>query len=156
MASGALTTVAELTSSDSAAVVSMPFSVKLVAVTAPEKRADESSALARLSGKKVVAFAVPYRSDLPPFAAAPAGAPRRRFRDFVALAARLVRCAGGGDFLDSGCECPLTLKMHSKRAGGEPPRLFHPAAPREAAGGAAGRQARANRGERAYSLFDAC
>ena len=35
MASGALTTVAELTSSDSAAVVSMPFSVKLVAVTAP-------------------------------------------------------------------------------------------------------------------------
>ena len=73
----------------------------LVAVTAPEKRADESSALARLSGKKVVAFAVPYRSDLPPFAAAPSGAPRRRFRDFVALATRLVRC---GECLDSGRE----------------------------------------------------
>ena len=63
-----------------------------VAVTSPEKRSDASSALGRLAGKKYVAFAVPYRAEgLPAFAAAPAGAPRRRFRDFVALAARLVR-----------------------------------------------------------------
>jgi hypothetical protein len=63
-----------------------------VAVTSPEKRTDSSSALGRLAGKKYVAFAVAYRAEgLPAFAAAPAGAPRRRFRDFVGLAARLVR-----------------------------------------------------------------
>jgi len=61
-------------------------------VTSPEKRSDASSALGRLAGKKYVAFAVAYRAEgLPAFAAVPAGAPRRRFRDFVALAARLVR-----------------------------------------------------------------
>ena len=63
-----------------------------VAVTSPEKRSDASSALGRLAGKKYVAFTVAYRAEgLAAFAAAPAGAPRRRFRDFVALAARLVR-----------------------------------------------------------------
>ena len=110
-----------------------------VAVTSPEKRADSSSALGRLAGKKYVAFAVAYRAEgLPAFAAAPAGAPRRRFRDFVGLAARLVRhhCCFRGSLL------ALTLDARALCAGREPPRLLHPTTPRKEAGRAAGRQVR--------------
>ncbi len=66
----------------------------LVAVSAPEKRSDAGSALGRLTGKKYVTFAVAFRADgLQPYehVRVTAGAPRRRFRDFVGLAARLVR-----------------------------------------------------------------
>jgi hypothetical protein len=66
--------------------------VLLVAVSSPEKRSDAGSALGRLTGKKYVTFAVAFRAEaLRAYERAPAGAPRRRFRDFVGLAARLVR-----------------------------------------------------------------
>ena len=82
----------EGTGSASAALADEAGGTLTVAVTSPEKRSDASSALGRLAGKKYVAFAVAYRAEgLAAFAAAPAGAPRRRFRDFVGLAARLVR-----------------------------------------------------------------
>ncbi len=62
-----------------------------VSVTSPEKLSDGGSALGRF-GKTFVAFEVAFQAAGGPFGDGAQGAPRRRFRDFVALADRLVRC----------------------------------------------------------------